>query len=890
MARSPRPPQIYIDWAMMGIDVEVFLRTLLHSLQSTFYLFVLGLGDAWFVAKNPRWGRYRFLAASFWPFRKKLKGLPWSEILRIFQTLWNEGSSGMVRRRDSDAIRRLSALVDKTFDRETRREITVSILSAYIWYGSILLLFEDSSLWALPHSNWAFWLVHPPDRYRWLRLVYYASLLLCQSRTMAYVSIRPYLKIRRIVRVVSSVLQTGFELLLAQWLSLKRTVLLRPVWVITEASIQIYCLLVRYATLAGAYHICLDIYLRLDGPHDSSFRDAAPMLWILASREFVRYWVPIAKGLFRATVYACLLRVFIGPFNFLRLIELVFCIFLLSEFILHWNQRNLAGSTIHLAWLIHLAVVYGLFQGYHHSSIGNTFLLLWGIVLRGLFSADFKSKQQRFKVQKVFDAAEEPEEKFIYTDLEDSSHIRLLILYCRNRTDAINCTLFEVSKDTKTLYEAISYTWGDASQQNNIRVNGRRLSIPRSVYKNLETRSSMWRPRILWIDSICINQRDESEKVGQIKLMGQIYKEAYQVSICMQPPNNSQWATRQASMIPTSDLPISTSEVAEYLEAWLAHYMVDKVANFDIEHSQKGQEILKTYSLHTQQPPWFDFQSLLRNAWFDRVWVVQEVALASTIRVYYGKIEIQWKSIVDAVSVINQHQPLGALLGCTTHNTRRQLPPSSTHNLPIIHEFRQSLHAEQREPLSFASILFCCSHLKATDPRDKIFGIQGFSNIDRDDHKYQLIAPSTTKSVVKVFKDAAEYLLYSDTRLRLLSFAGIGYFEKINPILSPDASETLPSWCPDWTRQPRVHLGLLSEMALYRAGRDELAFNFPRISSHGSLILDGQRLDFIVQMGPILSDIKIAEDGSWNINEASDPFISIMDAWTLLTRLATQIA
>jgi hypothetical protein len=78
MARSPRPPQIYIDWARMGIDVEVFLRTLLHSLQNAFYLFVLGLGDAWLMANNPRWGRYRFLAASFWPFRKKLKGLPWS--------------------------------------------------------------------------------------------------------------------------------------------------------------------------------------------------------------------------------------------------------------------------------------------------------------------------------------------------------------------------------------------------------------------------------------------------------------------------------------------------------------------------------------------------------------------------------------------------------------------------------------------------------------------------------------------------------------------------------------------------------------------------------------------------------------------------------------------
>jgi Fe-S cluster biosynthesis and repair protein YggX len=867
----------------MGIDVEVFLRTLLHSLQNAFYLFVLGLGDAWLMANNPRWGRYRFLAASFWPFRKKLKGLPWSEILRIFQALWNEGKSGTVRRRDSDAIRKLSALVDKTFDRETRREIKVSILSAYIWYKSVLLLFKDGNLMALPHSNWAFWLVHPPDRYRWLHLVYYASLLLCQTRTVAYVFIRPYLKICRIVRVVSSILQISFELLLAQWLSLKRTVLLRPVWIITEASIEIYCHLVRYATLAGAYHICLGIYLRLDGPYGSSFGDAAPMLWVLASREFVRYWVPIAKGLFTATVFACLLRVSIGPFNFLRLIELVFCIFLLGEFVLHWNERHLAGSAIHLAWLIHLAVVFGLLQGYHHSSIGNTFLLLWDIVLRELVSADLKSTQQRFKVQRIFDAVEESEEEFIYTELEDSSHIRLLILHRKDRTDAINCTLFEVSKDTRTIYEAVSYTWGDASQQNNIRVNGRRLSIPRSAYKILETRSSIWRPRVLWIDSICINQRDESEKVGQIKLMGQIYKEAYQVSICMQPPNNSQWATRQASMIPTSDLSISTSEVAEYLEAMLAHYMVDRVANFDIEHIQKGQAILQTYGLQTQQPLWIAFQSLLRNAWFDRVWVVQEVALASIIRVYYGKIEIQWKSIVDAVSVINQHQPLGALLECTTHNTRRQLPPSSTHNLPIIHEFHQNLHAEQSEPLSFASIMYCCSHFKATDPRDKIFGIQGFSNIDRDDHKYQLIAPTTKKSIVEVFKDAAKYLLYSETRLRLLSFAGIGYFAEINPILSPDASETLPSWCPDWTRQPRVHLGLLSEMALYRAGRDELAFNFPRISSRGSLILDGQRLDLIAHLGPILMEVEMAKDGSWSINEASDPYISITDTWTLLS-------
>ncbi|PKS08565.1 hypothetical protein jhhlp_004951 [Lomentospora prolificans] len=47
-----------------------------------------------------------------------------------------------------------------------------------------------------------------------------------------------------------------------------------------------------------------------------------------------------------------------------------------------------------------------------------------------------------------------------------------------------------------------------------------------SACKLLHDRSPIWRPRVLWIDSISINEDDDKQKSSQVQLMKHIYTRA----------------------------------------------------------------------------------------------------------------------------------------------------------------------------------------------------------------------------------------------------------------------------------------------------------------------------------------------------------------------------
>jgi hypothetical protein len=126
----------------------------------------------------------------------------------------------------------------------------------------------------------------------------------------------------------------------------------------------------------------------------------------------------------------------------------------------------------------------------------------------------------------------EPEYK--YKKLR-AGHICLLLLHWRNHIDAVTCTLFDVEPKATPLYVAISYMWSDIPETGDILANGFRLRVQKSAYMVLENQSLMWTPRLLWVDYICINQKDKEEKVSQIQLMKDIYSNAFFVPVCLQP-------------------------------------------------------------------------------------------------------------------------------------------------------------------------------------------------------------------------------------------------------------------------------------------------------------------------------------------------------------------
>jgi hypothetical protein len=193
------------------------------------------------------------------------------------------------------------------------------------------------------------------------------------------------------------------------------------------------------------------------------------------------------------------------------------------------------------------------------------------------------------------------QEQYCYTPLNKYGEtILLLVLHPRVAFAEIRCTLFEVSLNNIPSYEAILYTWGDANLTENILVNGKALSVPKSFYTILSNRSSAWRPQLLWIDAVCINQQDEDEKNSQVPLMRDIYTKDSIVSVCL-----------QTSRAPEGARP----QFHEMREAFYASDVVLELAHLDLKTFSKELEAYRQYVKSTRKPRWLAFQALVRNPW-----------------------------------------------------------------------------------------------------------------------------------------------------------------------------------------------------------------------------------------------------------------------------------
>ncbi|KAH6862917.1 heterokaryon incompatibility protein-domain-containing protein, partial [Alternaria alternata] len=120
----------------------------------------------------------------------------------------------------------------------------------------------------------------------------------------------------------------------------------------------------------------------------------------------------------------------------------------------------------------------------------------------------------------------------IYKTLPDASdNLRLLIVHAGGMSEPIRCTLRIVSLHNKPSYDALSYTWGDSATTKPIEVDGFKIRVTTNLEQALRHLRDVKNDLTLWVDAVCINQSDNSEKSQQVALMGQIYRQCAQVRI-----------------------------------------------------------------------------------------------------------------------------------------------------------------------------------------------------------------------------------------------------------------------------------------------------------------------------------------------------------------------
>lgn len=111
------------------------------------------------------------------------------------------------------------------------------------------------------------------------------------------------------------------------------------------------------------------------------------------------------------------------------------------------------------------------------------------------------------------------------------SEIRLAIIEPGNTSSVIRCYIIHVSLDDKPIYKALSYTWGDQLHTKKITINNCVFDVGENLLAALHGLRTLDRQRTVWIDAICINQKDIPERESQIRMMCRVYQEAKQVAI-----------------------------------------------------------------------------------------------------------------------------------------------------------------------------------------------------------------------------------------------------------------------------------------------------------------------------------------------------------------------
>lgn len=111
--------------------------------------------------------------------------------------------------------------------------------------------------------------------------------------------------------------------------------------------------------------------------------------------------------------------------------------------------------------------------------------------------------------------------------------IRILALHpAQSRSAALSGTVsqfnFNSSDKSACHYEALSYVWGPPSTLHEIQIGDLTLPITANCDAALRSLRRPSEDRLLWVDSICIDQTAEGtfERNHQVAMMGEVYKTA----------------------------------------------------------------------------------------------------------------------------------------------------------------------------------------------------------------------------------------------------------------------------------------------------------------------------------------------------------------------------
>jgi hypothetical protein len=350
------------------------------------------------------------------------------------------------------------------------------------------------------------------------------------------------------------------------------------------------------------------------------------------------------------------------------------------------------------------------------------------------------------------------------------NHIRLLSVSGEDATGGIEFALEVKEINDELVFYALSYVWGSSDTNKSIVCNGQCLLVTQSVHDVLsgfqKIKTLEWMP--LWIDAICINQQDYTEKEREVARMDIIYRQAKCVLI---------WLGKSSD---NSDLAMGQIEtLALRLAKPKALYL--------------GVEELPQHGLPpSDDSVWTAISHLYDREWFRRLWTFQEAALATSAQVVCGSQTVSWSRFCQlAIELVRR--------GLSYLGTPDQYRPSSKAGFHTV----SNIDIAQRLNISHDHLPFYhlirWSHSKhCVDPRDRVYAL------------LSLTSPEFRSKIVVSYNVDPARLYIQVVKASLEEKCAL---KPLQMVADREKLPGLPSWCVNLNSPYKMLLGFGSHLS-----------------------------------------------------------------------------
>lgn len=424
--------------------------------------------------------------------------------------------------------------------------------------------------------------------------------------------------------------------------------------------------------------------------------------------------------------------------------------------------------------------------------------------------------------------------------------IRLVTLWkADNYTDPIQTSFSYKVLHDDTTYHCLSYTWGSEEANCPILLGHQTYHIRKNLDSFLRAVRTPVNKVVIWVDAICIDQNNITERNRQLSRMLEIY----QSSDCV-----VSWIGEADA---TSDMALDLIEELKYCPA--------------IREKENGEWDVKNPAAFPRQLA--ALYRLLLRPYFRRVWIIQELAVASLPVVICGSRKVPANFLDNAVSLLLDILHSDSNMPGKMMAADPQLESVSFRNMSFVrrmfylrhlqargkedhfweHVYADWLEIGEHSP-GILDVVVMCRDFESTSPYDKVFALWNLAR-DTENMNFKM---DYTRSLSDAWVEFATTVAVGNGSLDIVCAA--------EPVVQLELD--IPSWCPDWSTPstvsslirreeiPNARIGVVKDRGgpiYYAAGKGPLSARFSfngRILECAGVIADGVRV-----VGPYIPDL-----------------------------------